>query len=143
MSLSDFLFDTGTATSLPARTIHADADFLNTNDFFTIATGCGGRLSPERRRLLQAPGIASGTLCIDRILTGHRVRRRIGGRLLGEVAGPGGAMLRNRIVVGLLLGQNFIDSFLLLDARLTALMNLLSEGIGHALQAQIIIAALV
>lgn len=43
----------------------------------------------------------------------------------------------------LFFGQNFVNSFLLLDARLTALLSLLGKGIGHALQTQIVIASLV
>ena len=43
---------------------------------------------------------------------------------------------------GLLFGQNFVNSLLLLDAAFLVLV-LLSEGVRDALQAQIVIAAMV
>ena len=43
---------------------------------------------------------------------------------------------------GLLFGQNFVNSLLLLDAALLVLV-LLGEGVRDALQAQVVIAAMV
>ena len=43
----------------------------------------------------------------------------------------------------LFFGQNFINSFLLLNARIIALLNLLGKDVGDTFQAQIVITTLV